>query len=462
MDRPNVLIIMSDEHNPEFMGCYGHPMVRTPNLDLLAEEGIVFENAYCSSPMCGPSRMSFLTGMHAHRIGVWDNGSILQSELPTFANYFEASGYETTLCGRMHMIGSNRLHGFGRRLYEDMENWMNPSWQVADRSPENRRKSNSHVTECGPGTGSWQEYDRNVADLSIRFLESKAAEQTDRPWLFVSSFMFPHFPLIAPEEFYKMYDLQQIELPDLHGETLESQHPVIKQLRYCFRNNETIPEEVKRTALASYYALITLTDHYAGRMIDVINNSRLKNNTIVIYVSDHGEMAGQHGIWQKQCFYEGSVKIPMIMRIPGGERGLRVSGNVSLADIAPTIMDLCGIRLPDHLDGRCIVNSLQDAVPNDRVVFSEYHAQGMLTGGFMVKKGDYKYNYYVGHRPQLFNVADDPEEFNDLADNPMFRSKVEELHGELQAIVNPEEADQQARKQQAKARKALEAAKQSR
>jgi choline-sulfatase len=457
LNKPNVLIIMSDEHNPRFTGCYGHPVVRTPNLDRLAGEGVQFDNAYCNSPMCGPSRMSFLTGMYAHRISAWDNGSVVKSEIPTFANYFEAAGYDTTLCGRMHMIGGNRLHGFGSRLYEDMEDWMSTS-QLANRTPEARRGSNSHVTECGPGTGSWQEYDRHVADLSKRFVETKAAAQEDSPWLLVSGFMFPHFPLIAPEQFYSMYDPEQIELPELEGETLESQHEVIRHLRYCFRNDQPIPPEVERKALASYYALISLMDYHAGQLIDVINNSRLRDNTIIIYLSDHGEMAGRHGIWQKQCFYEDSVKIPMIIRMPGGQAGKRVAENVSLVDIAPTIMKLCGIALPDHLDGSCIVDREGD-VPSklqERTIFSEYHAQGMLTGGFMVKKGEFKLNYYVGHPPELYNVKDDPGERADLSRNSSYQSKVAEMQGELLAVANPEAVDATARKQQAKARKSLE------
>lgn len=173
MERPNILLIMSDEHDPAVSGCYGHPLVQTPHLDRLAGQGVLFENAYCNSPMCVPSRMSFLTGRFASDVNVFDNGSPLASEVPTFAHYLEASGYETVLCGRMHMVGPDRLHGFGRRLYDDMTAWMGLE-QKPNRTPDARRSSNSHVTECGPGPARWLAYDRTVADLSERFLQARA------------------------------------------------------------------------------------------------------------------------------------------------------------------------------------------------------------------------------------------------------------------------------------------------
>ena len=288
---PNILLIMSDEHDPGVTACYGHTLVKTPALDRLAGEGVLFDNAYCNSPMCVPSRMSFIAGRYGSQIGVWDNGSPLSCEVPTFAHYLEAGGYETVLCGRMHMVGPDRLHGFGRRLYEDMESWKKFG-QKPRRTREARRGSNSHVSECGPGVGSYQNYDETVTDLTVRYLQNKSKQPRERPWLLVSGTMFPHFPLIAPQKYYDLYPHDSVELQNRRVETLSDQHPVIQQLRYFFHNDRDLPEELERKALASYYALTTLTDANVGRMLEVIDGSPLEENTIVIYTSDHGEMGG--------------------------------------------------------------------------------------------------------------------------------------------------------------------------
>lgn len=163
--KPNIIIIMSDEHSVSMIGASGHKYINTPNIDKLAQQGINFRNAYCNSPICVPSRLSFLTGRYVHEIGVWDNGVKLKNEIPTFAHYLEADGYETVLCGRMHMVGKDRLHGFSKRLYDDMEKWTKP--QLCKRTKEERRKSDYHVTECGPGHGSWQESVRRDPKSSV-------------------------------------------------------------------------------------------------------------------------------------------------------------------------------------------------------------------------------------------------------------------------------------------------------
>lgn len=446
--RPNILIIMSDEHDPAVLGCCGHPLVQTPNLDRLAADGTVFDHAYCNSPICVPARMSFFAGNYCHRIGVWDLGSPLRADVPTFGHYLTAAGYETVLCGRTHMVGSDRLHGFGTRLFDDLDAWRGR--HAPRRTAEARRGSNSHVTECGPGRGAWYDYDTTVADLTVRFLKNRATHPPDHPWLLYSGLMYPHFPLTCPPEYYRRYDPDAVTPADLRGETLESQHPAIRQLRYFFHNDQIVPEPVQRRALASYYGLVTVVDDLVGRMVDVIDNSALRENTVVIYLSDHGEMAGQHGIWQKQCFYESSVRVPMILRTPHGAAGRRIGANVSLVDMLPTILDLAGIEIPPGLPGASLVQMRPGTDNANRVVFSEYHAQGMLTGGFMIKRGNYKYNYYVGHEPQLYDLNDDPGEFTDLAADERHASVRAALHRALLYIVDPEQVSDQALRNQEK------------
>ena len=438
---------MSDEHDPAVTGCYGHPLVQTPNLDRLAAEGTLFASAYCNNPICVPSRMSFLTGKYASDVNVFDNGSPLASEVPTFAHYLEAAGYETILCGRMHMVGPDRLHGFGRRLLDDKNEWVDLR-QGPVRTPQARRGSNSHVTECGPGPPRWLDYDRTVTDLSERFLCDKAGNQDESPWCLVASFMYPHFPLYAPQEYLDLYPQDRIDLPDLGDETLHDQHPAIQQLRYFFRNDQPYPEELTRTALASYFALVTLTDEHIGRLTAIVDESPLLENTVVIYLSDHGEMAGQHGIWQKQCFYESSVRVPLIFRGPHLEAGARTNANVSLVDIMPTLLELAGTPIPEGLRGRSLLPVLRGGAVPEQAVIAEYHAQGMLSAGYMAKKGDLKYNYYVDFPPQLFDLAADPNELVNLAGHTGWAGAQSDLHQELLAKLDPEEVDGRAKRNQ--------------
>ena len=449
--RPNILIIMTDEHGPSFTGCYGHPVVETPNLDRLAQEGVVFDNAYCNSPLCCPSRMSFLTGRYCHQIGGWDNRSWLPFEVPTFANYFEAAGYDATLCGRMHIIGDDRLRGFGKRLYDDILGNPEGYDPVKNRQEEARRGSNSHATVCGPGESSWQEYDEVVRDLSTLFLETQAESPGNKPWLLVTGFMLPHFPLVAPPEYFDRYYPDNVILPDLRGETLESQHPVIQHLRWYEHDEKELPEEILRTALAGYYGLVSLADTNIGALLDIVDSSHLRENTTVVYTSDHGEMAGQHGMWQKMSFYESSVRVPLIVRQPGGKQGIRVGDNVSLVDVMPTILDMAGSRIPRDLPGQSLLSCLDGTPTADRAILSEYHGQGMVNGAFMIKRGDYKYNHYVGgYRPQLFNTAKDPGEFRDLSSDPDHSEVLAKLRDELLSILDPVQVDQQAKRNQRK------------
>jgi len=445
--KPNILILMSDEHDYSVCGCYGNPIVQTPSLDRLAAEGILYDHAYTSAPMCVPARMSFISGRYPGDVNVWDNGSALGGEFPTFASYLSAAGYETVLCGRMHMLGADRNHGFGLRLYDDMLDWANPR-QTPRRVPEARRGSNSHVTECGPGHGSWQDYDAACMDLAERYLHTKAKERDGKPWMMVVGCMFPHFPLIAPEELYRLYEDVQLPLPATRFEAVEHQHPAIAQLRRCFRNDCPPDDAVAQTALKSYYALVTLIDRYVGRLTDIIDSSSLKDDTVILYLSDHGEMAGRHGIWQKQCFYENSVRIPMILRLPDDLRGVyplekRVDAPVNMVDVFPTLLRLAGAAPVEGLPGVSLLAPRQD-----RAIFSEYHAQGMLNAGYMLQYGAYKLCYYVDGQPQLFDLSSDPEENHDLHGKRQYAEVEKELIVMLQSICDPEKRDARAKKDQ--------------
>ncbi|MDE0681948.1 MAG: sulfatase-like hydrolase/transferase, partial [Candidatus Poribacteria bacterium] len=386
----NIVFLFSDEHAGAVMGNSGHPIVQTPHLDCLAEQSYTFDNAYCNYPICTPSRLSMLTGRYPHQIGAWDLGAIADRQYPTWGDYLTEAGYETVLCGRTHFNGTDRLLGFSHRLLDDLPRWRHTTGRPPRRTPDARRGSNSHVAECGPGDHEHTGYDRKVTDLAVDFLREKAASPDDKPFLLYCGFMHPHFPLIAPPEFYSLYNPDTLELPATWNEPLESQHPIIQHHRWAWRNDIPPPEATVRCALASYYALVSSLDTQIGRILEAIDTSPLCEDTVVIYTSDHGEMAGHHGIWQKQCFYEPAVKVPLILRLPSGETS-RVAQNVSLVDVLPTLLEIADLETPSDLPGDSLLEiARHQADETTRSVFSEYHHMGMLNAGFMLKRGDYK------------------------------------------------------------------------
>ena len=444
----NIVFLFSDEHAGAVMGNSGHPVVRTPHLDRLSEQSYTFDNAYCNYPICTPSRLSMLTGRYPHQIGAWDLGVIPDRQYPTWGDYLTEAGYETVLCGRTHFNGTDRLHGFSHRLLDDLPRWCNRNGRPPRRTPDARRGSNSHVTECGPGDHEHTKYDRNVTDLAVDFLHEKAASPDDKPFLLYCGFMHPHFPLIALPEFLSQYDPDTLELPETWNEPLESQHPIIQHHRWAWRNDIPPPESVVRCALASYYALVSSLDAQIGRILEAIDASPLHEDTIVIYTSDHGEMAGHHGIWQKQCFYEPAVRVPLMLRLPSDEKG-RVAENVSLVDVLPTLLEIAGLEVPSDLPGESLLEIAQhQANGTTRAVLSEYHHMGMLNAGFMLKRGNYKLCHYVGSEPQLFNVEVDPLENDDLASKPEYTAIRDEMEVALRAVVNPEQEDARAKENQ--------------
>lgn len=455
---PNIVVVLSDEHDAAAAGCYGHPVVQTPRIDRLADEGTLYENAYCTSPMCVPSRLSMLSGRQVHQIGAWDNAVIPGPDFRTWGHHLGGAGYETVLAGRTHFNGPDRLLGFDHRLSDDLDFWITHDGRPPRRVSDWRRGSNSHVTEAGAGEHVHTTHDAAVTDAAVAFLEERAGTATDAPFLLYVGYMHPHFPLVAPPEYLARYDPASISPPATRNDSPESQHPVIAQIRRAFHNDDPLTDEQQRAAIASYWALVSHLDHQVGRLVDAIDGSSLGEDTVVIYTSDHGEMAGHHGIWQKQVFYEPAVRVPLIVRLPDRLRGdappSRIRSDASLVDLLPTLRDLAGLPVDGTLPGRSLL-AADPAVPTDeaaRPVLSEYHAQGMVDGGFMLKRGRYKYCYYVGHRPQLFDVVADPLERHDLAADPAQAGVLADLDAALRRLLDPEEVDREAKADQGRRR----------
>lgn len=446
--RPNFLIVMSDEHAPQVSSPYGHPFIQTPNLQRLADQGVVFENSYCNSPLCVPSRASFMTGRHLYQIGVWDNGVPLASDEPTWAHRLNALGYDTALSGKMHFVGPDQHHGFTERLLEDVHGSgriAGPDWTVGVR--DGGEKMRRRIEEAGPGDSNYQRYDEEAVARSIAYLQDPA--RRERPWALCASLITPHFPLVVRQSYFDQYYPVHADLPSIPLGHLATQHPAHQRLRLHFSTHGFTDEQIRR-ARAAYYGLITFFDTQLERLLDALEATGQVENTVVIYVADHGEMHGEHGMWWKCSFYEHSARIPTVISWPGHfQMGQRVPQVVSLIDVVRTIVELAGVTEGDGLDGDSLVPLLQgNAAGWKDLAFVEYEGHGTITPARMVRRGRYKLNYYHGEPPELYDLAEDPNELDNLAGRRDYRVLQEELTALVLADWNPIEIDRQVRESQ--------------
>ena len=422
-DQPNFLVIMSDQHNRRYMGCAGDPIVRTPHLDALAERGVLFENTYCASPLCVPSRMTFLTGRHSSDIEVWSNACFLRSDIPTFAHGLGLAGYETVLGGRMHFVGPDQRHGFEARIIGDVSGPFpgGPGPDLGHIPTGTTGQSRNSVEISGPGRTAYQAYDVAVTEACREFIARRDRTGHDRPFCLVMGYVLPHCPFICPRDLYDEY-YHRVEVPAVPEGYLDRLHPAIRLWREK-RGVNGLGDDAVRRARAAYYGLVTFMDGLIGRLLEALASTSFADNTAVIYLSDHGEMAGEHGMWWKSSFYEGSSGVPMIASFPGRfNEGRRVDALASLLDVGPTLIDLAGgDPLPDAAGRslRCFLEGGGRSPGWSDEVFSENYSGADEPPGRMVRQGPWKLNSYHGYdEPQLFNLAEDPGEFEDRAGDP--------------------------------------------
>lgn len=270
-DQPNLLIVMADEHAPQFSGAYGHRLVRSPNIDQLAAEGVLFEHAYCNSPLCVPSRMSFMTGRYLHQIGVWDNGSPLASDAVTWAHLLRAAGYDVVLSGKQHFVGPDQLHGFRAQLARDLHaEQAHPIFDWADGTPAAPAPWPG-LAKAGPGVTTEIEVDDQAEAAALAYLRDPVRRR--QPWALNVSFIAPHFPLIVPQRFWEQYSPEDVDLPTLPPGHLEQQHAVYQRMRRMYGLID-FPEAQARCGRAAYYGLITYRDEKIGRLLATLEDLR--------------------------------------------------------------------------------------------------------------------------------------------------------------------------------------------
>ena len=429
-EKPNVLLIMADEHPCFLAGCYGNTKIHTPNIDNLARVGVIFDAAYCGSPICAPSRASMMTGRHVHVHEVWDNAAPLRSDWPTFAHSFSLAGYRTILCGKMHFIGPDQLHGFSERWTQDIYpatfDWSNSN---RDAVYVNTGQNIERVMEAGVGKTPDMDYDEEVlfrAKYGLRYLKRM---KPGNPFMLCVSFTGPHYPFKAPHKYWDKYSDADISLPYLPDGFMNTESIYLQWARTMGKFENLVPDSIVKKARHAIMARTTMIDDYVGEIVDLLKELGLYDNTIIIYTSDHGEMLGEHGLWFKNTALEPSARVPLIFSGVNIPKNKRISEPVSLLDMGPTLCGLTGIEMIYPLtDGKDISDLVLNKRPSgEGLAVMENYGEGAKRGYRMVRKGKYKLIYIPDGDCDLYNLENDSGEWNDLANDPEYQEILNEL-----------------------------------
>lgn len=436
---PNFLIIMSDQHAPETIGGMGHPAVQTPALDQLVAAGVSFRNTYCCYPMCTPSRASFMTGRLTPEHGVWELGTPLRSDLPTWAHVLRRAGYTTSISGRMHFVGHDQMHGFERRVHDEFAHKPTPYCHADwDKPQEDAHRMLSALKNAGPTAEPTkvQRFDEAVTEAALQELSFLTSGESGRPWALMVGLYLPHLRYAVSQEYYDRYDGADIPLPRTPPDGRSYEDSVPAQLeglrRWQGLTGDGASEEEVRTARRCYYGMITCMDEQIGRLVVHLDRLGVADNTWVVYLSDHGDNMGEHGFWSKLNFYEDSVRVPMIVVPPRcAKAGAQCQAPVSTVDWMTTFLELTGQdRGFEELPGRSLVPLLEDPSEGwpDRVVLSDYACEGTRVPMRMIRRGRWKAWFAPGLPPLLFDLEEDPHEWNDLSGEDSCRDILEDLH----------------------------------
>lgn len=439
---PNIIFILSDQHNGEIMANLGDPYVRTPNMDRLANNGTNYTRTYCNSPICVPSRSSLLTSKLPSQNHVYNNMQSLSSSDITLAHCLGAVGYETALVGRMHFTGPDQNHGYLRRFVGDLTPTTIGFDNEAELYGDLMRTSNQSpisLHKSGWGNSAVLEYDNAVTKSACEYLDQY---NTEKPLFLTVGYYGPHCPYVANKELFNYYYNLLPELEDTR-EIQKNIHPAIQE---WYKNRDLYDyfdkDEVRRVR-AAYYAMVEIMDRHLGTLLDKIEETVGLDNSIIIYASDHGDTIGEKGLYWKSTFYEGSVRVPMIFSWKDHIKSGHIeTAAVSLLDLAPTLTDFANAPgLPGAL-GQSLKQNLLDGTPinKERVILSQLaDIKGELPSA-MVVKGQYKLIKYAGYETcQLFDLAKDPQENNNLAQKQEYFPLIKELIKYIEQFWNEEE-----------------------
>jgi choline-sulfatase len=437
--RPNIVILMCDQLGARALPAYGHRLVQSPHIDSIAARGTVFEHCYSSFPLCVPARLAFMTGKRCSNIGAWDNAAQLPTDIPTFAHYLRVLGYRTCLSGKMHFIGPDQLHGFEERLTTDIcpadfnwtADWDDP-WRTMDWFHNMKNVKNAGIAE----RSLQQDYDEEVAFHATRKIFDWARRPDKKPFLLVASFTHPHDPYVTPRRFWDLYRDEDIDMPRVPFQEPQARDPHSRRLWEQYDRGEyDITEADVRRARHAYYGSISYVDERIGAVLEALERTKLIDDTVLVFCSDHGDMIGERGLWYKMSFYDWSARVPFMMAGPGIPHGHRVQSNCSHIDLLPTLVELAAgpdwDGYPEAVDGGSLLPLLSAEDP-ERIAVSEIFSEGVAAPYVMLRKGRYKISFVEHDPPQVFDLVDDPDEVRDLAKDPgqkeLTRGLVAEVH----------------------------------
>ncbi|HUV22126.1 MAG TPA: choline-sulfatase [Gammaproteobacteria bacterium] len=426
----NILVIMADQLTALALGCYHNAEVKSPHIDRLAAEGVLFDSAYSSSPLCTPARYAFMTGQNVSTCGGFDNAAYLPATMPTFAHYLRLMGYRTCLSGKMHFVGPDQLHGFEDRVTTDIYpadfGWI-PDWENADERIDLWYHNMSSVKQAGVASITNQlAYDDEVGAQAMRVLYDHARSEDERPLCLVASFIHPHDPYATRQKYWDLYADTEIALPGVPRPANQDAHNARLEKVIALDAVDVSDQEIIN-ARRAYYGNVSYVDEWLGRLRATLDECGMADNTTILFTADHGDMLGEFGLWYKMSFREWSNRIPLIVHQPQRFSPRRVSNPVAQVDVLPTLVDIAndagaGPRPEpiDPLQGRSLLPLCDgDASSDPDACVSEYLAEGTAAPMLMIRRGQFKYISCVTDAEQLFDLADDPQELKNLTQHEL-------------------------------------------
>jgi choline-sulfatase len=456
MARPNILILMVDQFNGTLFPDGPADFLHAPHLTALAQRSVRFANTYTASPLCAPARASFMSGQLPSRTRVYDNAAEFASDIPTYAHHLRAAGYQTALSGKMHFVGPDQLHGFEERLTTDIYP-ADFGWTPDYTKPGERIDWWYHNLGSVTGAGvaeitNQMEYDDEVAYNATRKLYDLSRRQDDRPSCLTVSFTHPHDPYVARRKFWDLYEDCPALNPAVAPLPFEELDPHSQRLlEACdYKAFDITPEQIRR-ARQGYFANISYVDEKIGEILDVLDRSRMADNTIILFVSDHGDMLGDRGLWFKMCFFDGSARVPLMIAAPGWTPAT-IDRPVSTLDVTPTLAGLAGLdisSLKKWTDGEDLA-PLATGTGSRSPVPMEYAAEGSIAPLVGIRDGRFKLSLCVKDPAMLYDLDADPHELNNLAENPDYAEVLASLKAQADARWNLETFDAAVRESQAR------------
>jgi len=454
VSKPNILIFMVDQLNGTLFPDGPAEWLHAPNLKKLAARSTRFKNAYTASPLCAPGRAAFMSGQLPSDTGVYDNAAEFISSIPTYAHHLRRAGYQTCLSGKMHFVGPDQMHGFEERLTTDIYP-ADFGWTPDYRKPGERIDWWYHNMGSVTGSGvaeisNQMEYDDEVAYHATRKVYDYARSKDERPWCMTVSFTHPHDPYVARKKYWDLYEDCEYLLPTVPAMDYEDHDTHSKRIFDAndWRSFDISEDDIKRSRRA-YFANISYLDDKIGEVMEAVEATR--QETIIMFVSDHGDMLGERGLWFKMSFFEGSARVPMMICAPDMEPGL-ITTPVSNIDVCPTLCDLAGVDMSEvepWTTGQS-VKPMGQGVERTEPVAIEYAAEASYSPMVSLRYGKWKYNRCKLDADQLFDLDKDPHELTNLAEVAEHQGTLTQLRAKSEARWDLDKFDADVRASQAR------------